>query len=774
MANTRISNLTASASNLAAADVLPVVQTTGVGPVKMTGTQIKTGIIGAGSVSIASGKTFTASNTLTLAGTDSTTMTFPSTSATIARTDAGNTFTGNQTITDVANPVFPTLQVTGGSNITGSTLSGVQITGTTGQFSCNAAALSVGQLLTISGTFGGTGSITSYSNPKTYRISATNGSTTFTLEDDFGGPAGPVLTTSAGTPTGLTYTLTSPAIDLSQTWNNSSVAFAGIRYTVTDTNSRTNSVLMDLRTGTTSRFRINKDGSFNFNNTGSYGPVIKSASGGGAGIGIYLGTTPSCFADIGIASGNGEVVIGRGASLSFTAGSAESNLGNLLLRRAAAATLQLGAADAAAPVAQTLQVQSVVGSTPGATDVAGANWTIKGSAGRGSGAGGSIIFQVAPAGSAGTGAQNAYATALTIASNKTVAFDAGSATAPSINFGTAGAGIYGVASNQIGVAIGAALVTSFTSSQVWNRVDNGEFIIGAFADVRLVRDAANTLALRNGTSAQRFNVYNTYTSSTNYETFKIDWITTANTCLIGTEKGSSGTARALALQTDGTTRLTIATGGDVSVANSLICNNVTNSSSTAYSDSIIFYPAGFASYFSKIKARINGSGTASTAGLVFAINAATSSANDAFWMLGNQVFAFGGDTSSFPGLKRSGSTTTLQVRLADDSAFGSFQTGGFSGGAPTIKTANYTQLEADYSLIFNGTGSITLTLLAAATYPGKILYVKTIAAQTVVSASSNVKPIDTDTAGTAILAATAGKWAMLQSDGTNWVIMAQG
>jgi hypothetical protein len=100
--------------------------------------------------------------------------------------------------------------------------------------------------------------------------------------------------------------------------------------------------------------------------------------------------------------------------------------------------------------------------------------------------------------------------------------------------------------------------------------------------------------------------------------------------------------------------------------------------------------------------------------------------------------------------------------------------GGYSAAGPSIKTANYSQGIHDYSLIFNGSGSITLTLLAAATYPGKVLYVKTIAAQTVVSASSNVKPIDSDTAGTAILAATAGKWAMLQSDGTNWVVMAQG
>lgn len=48
---------------------------------------------------VATGKKLTVSNSLTLAGTDSTTMTFPSTSATIARTDAANTFSGVQTMT---------------------------------------------------------------------------------------------------------------------------------------------------------------------------------------------------------------------------------------------------------------------------------------------------------------------------------------------------------------------------------------------------------------------------------------------------------------------------------------------------------------------------------------------------------------------------------------------------------------------------------------------------------------------------------------------------
>lgn len=53
---------------------------------------------GTGTFTISGTKTVTFSNTLTFAGTDGTTMTFPTTSATVARTDAANTFTGTQTI----------------------------------------------------------------------------------------------------------------------------------------------------------------------------------------------------------------------------------------------------------------------------------------------------------------------------------------------------------------------------------------------------------------------------------------------------------------------------------------------------------------------------------------------------------------------------------------------------------------------------------------------------------------------------------------------------
>lgn len=86
----------------------------------------------------------------------------------------------------------------------GGSLSGVAITGVAGQFSCTAAPITlvIGQALTISGTYGGTGSISGYTNPTTYYIIATNGSTTFTLSATAGGTA---ITTTVGTPTGLSY-----------------------------------------------------------------------------------------------------------------------------------------------------------------------------------------------------------------------------------------------------------------------------------------------------------------------------------------------------------------------------------------------------------------------------------------------------------------------------------------------------------------------------------------------------------------------------------------
>lgn len=92
--------------------------------------------------------------------------------------------------------------------------------------------------------------------------------------------------------------------------------------------------------------------------------------------------------------------------------------------------------------------------------------------------------------------------------------------------------------------------------------------------------------------------------------------------------------------------------------------------------------------------------------------------------------------------------------------------------APVTKTTAFTVGSNENEIICNGSASITVTLPTASAWVGRKIRIKTRAAFTVISASSDVKPLDTDTAGTAILAATAGKWAEMVSDGTNWVIMA--
>jgi hypothetical protein len=69
-------------------------------------------------LAVADGKTFTVNHSLTLAGTDATTMTFPATSATIARTDAAQAFTGDQTFNGAIIGTVQSLSGPGAVNVT--------------------------------------------------------------------------------------------------------------------------------------------------------------------------------------------------------------------------------------------------------------------------------------------------------------------------------------------------------------------------------------------------------------------------------------------------------------------------------------------------------------------------------------------------------------------------------------------------------------------------------------------------------------------------------
>ena len=95
-----------------------------------------------------------------------------------------------------------------------------------------------------------------------------------------------------------------------------------------------------------------------------------------------------------------------------------------------------------------------------------------------------------------------------------------------------------------------------------------------------------------------------------------------------------------------------------------------------------------------------------------------------------------------------------------------------STGAPVTKTANFTLAATENWVINNKSGSTcTVTLPAASSWTGRSVVFKNMQAQTLVSASSNVVPIDSTVAGTAILLGVVGNWATMVSDGTNWIIM---
>jgi len=114
----------------------------------------------------------------------------------------------------------------------------------------------------------------------------------------------------------------------------------------------------------------------------------------------------------------------------------------------------------------------------------------------------------------------------------------------------------------------AALGTTF---EVWDNhllirsdtsIEWSSSTVGQVSDLIVQRDAANTLAQRNGTNAQESRLYATYTSSTVYERLSSKYDSGSGAFVIGTEKGASGgSARPLGFAVDGTTKLTITAAG---------------------------------------------------------------------------------------------------------------------------------------------------------------------------------------------------------------------
>jgi hypothetical protein len=190
----------------------------------------------------------------------------------------------------------------------------------------------------------------------------------------------------------------------------------------------------------------------------------------------------------------------------------------------------------------------------------------------------------------------------------------------------------------------------------------------ANADLRLFRDAADTLAQYRGTNAQTFRIYNTFTDASNYERGFMRW--SSNILQIGSEKLGTGTARNLQFVIDGVNMLEFQAGGSI-VANRSI---------------------------------LTAGGYGITSDLHFTLQAATGQLR---W----------GGTSSVPMLKRS--SAIIQARLGDDSAYTTIDAQHrLQGTAPATAgatgTAGDIRYDADY--IYVATATNTWKRAAIATW----------------------------------------------------------
>jgi hypothetical protein len=138
----------------------------------------------------------------------------------------------------------------------------------------------------------------------------------------------------------------------------------------------------------------------------------------------------------------------------------------------------------------------------------------------------------------------ATAGSLTISTGQLLLPD-GSVAAPSLGFSSAPTyGIFLLGGTNVEHVIAGVRCLSVSSSTL---AFFGDLIaFGGSIDTRLYAEAANTLALRNDTATQTFNIYNTYTDVNNYERLQISY-PDATTVQIATISAGSGSPQNLRL-----------------------------------------------------------------------------------------------------------------------------------------------------------------------------------------------------------------------------------
>jgi hypothetical protein len=138
---------------------------------------------------------------------------------------------------------------------------------------------------------------------------------------------------------------------------------------------------------------------------------------------------------------------------------------------------------------------------------------------------------------------------------------------------------------------------------------------------------------------------------------------------------------------------------------------------------------------------------------------------------GSYLLRISGDGSGYPLISGtfdstggSGGTVNINGTLT--------ATYNFSANSLRVYGASGALGDGIYYLANNSSGAVVLTLPTTSATTGRVFTITNRQPYGVFSSASNVIPLAGGSAGTAILSATAGKWATLIFDGTNWQIIA--
>jgi hypothetical protein len=313
---------------------------------------------------------------------------------------------------------------------------------------------------------------------------------------------------SALTLTGGTVTASAPLVSATQTWNNAAVTFTGLLVNATNTASASASLLADFQTGGTSQFSVRRDGQVNA--ALQYNIAGVSAVSRGAGFNLLHANCIVGWGGTGFNIGNVDLTVEREAAdimaqrrttnaQTFRIYNTFTDASNYErgFMRWSSNILQIGTEKLGTGSRRTLEF---------VTDGT-ARWRV------GDGSITAAPSMLARGNAAIFGADESYNVIIVTGAQ-----------------GTVNAGIFSPNTSNTGyLAIGESLHLGLTSG-------------GTSGDVRLVRDAANVLALRNSTTAQAYRIYNTVsgTSNVNFERANFRWA--SNEFVIDAEFGGTGTA----------------------------------------------------------------------------------------------------------------------------------------------------------------------------------------------------------------------------------------